>query len=482
MNINPLVYESKVKLSFADQNEVSPKINLQFVTGLEKPGFGEVSQTPGALFFQASDSASGILKVSVGDPKKISAEAIRVAASAGMKWLRENHITSASVTLPPTEIFPLAESISPLVEGLILGDYRFTSYRTISDNLPEIVVKLQIAATPELETRLTRAIITSNAVCLARDWAHEPANVINPATLAERTIKIAEQHHLSIKVLDEKDLEALGANALLSVGKGSATPARLIVLEYPGTDPESHQKPIVLVGKAITFDTGGYSIKMMDPIKGMKYDKCGGVDVIATLIAASQLHLPQRVVGIIGAAENSISGDSYKPDDILKTLSGKTVEIITTDAEGRLVLADCFAYAQKEYSPKVIIDLATLTGAIVLALGSVRAGLFSNNDELAASLQASGERTHERLWRMPLDEEYFAPIKGDDADLKNAGTRQGSASQAAKFLQQFVDPQVPWAHLDIAGTSDGSTDLPYCPKGSTGFGVRLLLDYLSSLD
>ncbi|MRR31242.1 leucyl aminopeptidase family protein, partial [bacterium] len=429
--------------SFTDQKEVSPKISLQFVTGLEKPGFGDVSQTLGALFFKASDSDSGVLIVSVGDPKKVNAESLRVAASAGVKWLRENHILSANIILPPNETIPSAASISPIVEGLILGDYRFTNYRTNSDDLPEIVVKLQVASTPELETLLDKAIITSQAVCLARDWAHEPANVINPATLAERTIQIAKQHHLSIKVLDEKDLATLGANALLAVGKGSATPARLIVLEYPGSDPESKQKPIVLVGKAITFDTGGYSIKMVDPIKGMKYDKCGGVDVIATLIAASELHLAQRVVGIIGAAENSISGDSYKPDDILKTLSGKTVEIITTDAEGRLVLADCFAYAQREYFPRVIIDLATLTGAIVLALGSVRAGLFSNDEELADSLLSSGERTHERLGRMPLDEDYLVPIKGEDADLKKAGTKHGSASQAAKVLQQFIDPQVP---------------------------------------
>jgi len=196
------------------------------------------------------------------------------------------------------------------------------------------------------------------------------------------------------------------------------------VLEYPGEDDQHDQQPVVLVGKAITFDTGGYSIKNGEGIRGMKYDKCGGIDVLATLMAASELHLKQRVVGIIGAAENSISGNSYKPDDILRTLSGKTVEIISTDAEGRLVLSDCLAFGQKVFHPRALIDLATLTSGVITALGRVRAGLFSNNDPLAESLMQSGEQVNERLWKLPLDDEYLTSIKGDDADLKMPAVRK----------------------------------------------------------
>jgi leucyl aminopeptidase len=238
---------------------------------------------------------------------------------------------------------------------------------------------------------------------------------------------------------------------------------------------------VVLVGKAITFDTGGYSIKNTEGIVGMKYDKCGGVDVLATLQAVAALQLDIPVVGIISAAENMISGDAYRPDDIITTLSGKTVEIISTDAEGRLVLADALTYAQRTYQPQAIIDLATLTGGVVTALGRVRAGLMSNNDDLASDLFSAGEQTGERLWRLPLDEEYSKAMKGEDADLKNSGGREGHAILGGAFLKAFVADDVPWAHLDIAGVAETNKELPYSPKGATGFGIRLLLQFLENI-
>jgi len=319
---------------------------------------------------------------------------------------------------------------------------------------------------------LARIAAITSAVNLARDWAHEPAHIINPLTLAERLIVLAEHDHLKITILDEKDLEKIGAGAILNVGKGSATPARLIMLEYPGQNPDPGVKPVVLVGKALTFDSGGYSIKSTEGIQGMKYDKCGGMTVAATLHLVSQLKFKNPVIGVIAAAENMISGAAYRPDDILRTLSGKTVEIISTDA---------LTYTQNTYQPKAIIDLATLTGGVVVALGRVRAGLMSNNDELAAQLFAAGEATSERLWRLPLDEDYAKLIKGDDADLKNSGGREGHAIIGGMFLKQFVQDDIPWAHLDIAAMADANKELPYCPKGATGFGVRLLIQYLESL-
>ena len=235
---------------------------------------------------------------------------------------------------------------------------------------------------------------------------------------------------------------------------------------------------MALVGKALTFDTGGYSIKTTEGIQGMKYDKCGGIAVIATLVAAAALGLKTPLVGVVGAAENMISGRAYRPDDILTSLSGKTIEVISTDAEGRLVLADSLTYVQNQYAPKAIIDLATLTGGVVVALGRVRAGLMGNDDALANALLAAGDRTYEKVWRLPLDEEYVKAIKGDDADIKNSGGREGTAIIGGTFLRQFVSDSVPWAHLDIAGMADTPKELPYCPKGATGFGIRLLLDYL----
>jgi len=320
------------------------------------------------------------------------------------------------------------------------------------------------------------------AVNLSRDWAHEPANIINPLTLTERASAIAKQYNLGCTVLDEKQLDAMGAGAIVAVGKGSATPSRLIILEYPGNNPPSGAKPVVLVGKALTFDTGGYSIKDTANIQTMKYDKCGGLTVIATLRAAAELKLETPVIGVIGAAENMISGEAYRPDDIIRSLSGKTIEIISTDAEGRLVLADSLTYAQQKFQSRAIIDLATLTGGVVVALGRNRAGLMSNDDRLAQQLFNAGEQTSEKLWRLPLDDEYFKLIKGDDADIKNSGGREGHAILGGMFLKQFINEGNAWAHLDIAGMADSPKDLPYCPKGGTGFGVRLLIQFLENLD
>jgi leucyl aminopeptidase len=306
--------------------------------------------------------------------------------------------------------------------------------------------------------------------------------VINPLTLGERCQALFTDTNVKVSILDEKDLAALGAGGLLGVGQGSQTPPRLIILEYPGSGSGVGSPPVVLVGKAITFDTGGYSIKDSPNIQRMKYDKCGGVDVAAILAASAALEMEVPLVGIISAAENMISAQAYRPDDVITTLSGKTVEIVTTDAEGRLVLADALTYAQNHFKPRAIIDLATLTGGVVVALGRVRAGMMANDDPLAQALMDSGEKTHERLWRLPLDDDYFQAIEGDDADLKNSGGREGHAIYGGIFLKQFLNPGIPWAHLDIAGTADSVKDLPYCIKGATGFSVRLILEYLGSLE
>jgi len=264
--------------------------------------------------------------------------------------------------------------------------------------------------------------------------------------------------------------------AITAVGQGSASKPRMIIFEHPGSRPKS--KPIVLVGKALTMDTGGYCIKPGASIPDMKYDKQGGMTVIGVMVAAARLKLKQRIVGIVGAAENMISGDAYLPGDIIRAYNGKTIEVINTDAEGRLVLADCLHYGEKTYSPAAMIDLATLTGACVIALGSACGGLMGTDDKLADALIESGERTDERLWRLPMLPEYREQITGTDGDLKNVGGREAGTITAGMFLKEFVSDKTPWAHLDIAGVASITKAVPTCPVGATGFGVRLLIDYI----
>ncbi len=420
--------------------------------------------------------------VSLGKADKINAESVRKAGGLLLKWLEKHAVRAAGLEVDSLSAAGLPEetALRALTEGLLLAAFRFDRYKSSADAKPPVAVSLLSADPARLRPLVDQTRIVVEAVNLAREWAHEPANVINPVTLAERVQKLAIETGLKCTVLDDKRLAEMGAGAIVAVGKGSNTPARLILLEYAGKGSE--KAPVVLVGKALTFDTGGYSLKSTEGIVGMKYDKSGAMAVIAVLVAAARLKLPIRLVGVIAAAENMISGGAYRPNDILKSLSGKTIEVISTDAEGRLVLADALTYAQQTYHPRLMIDVATLTGGVITALGSVRAGLMSNDDALAADLLAAGERTHERLWRLPLDEDYFEQIKGDDADIKNSGGSKASPVIGGMFLKQFVADETPWAHIDIAGMMNFEKDSAYCVKGASGFGVRLLLDYLTHLD
>lgn len=447
---------------------------------------------PAVITLESAGKDAGEVRVingkailSLGAQNKLSAEMIRRAGGALAKWLTKNSIPSAGVelgTLLGTGM-PPSTAITAFVEGLLLGAFSFGAYKTGHENkltaLALLIDDNNGVSKADLQAYLQKASITAESVNLSRELAHEPPNVINPVTLAERVQKLAAEVGLKCSVLDDKQLAEMGAGAIVAVGKGSATPSRLIILEHTGS---AGGQPVALVGKSITMDTGGYSLKSGDSMKGMKYDKSGGMTVIATLVAAARLGLATPVVGVIAAAENMISAAAYRPDDILKALNGKTIEILSTDAEGRLVLADALAYTEQTFKPRVMIDIATLTGAVVIALGSVRAGMLSTNDELAEALFTSGEKTYERLWRLPLDEEYFEQIKGDDSDIKNSGGREAGSIIGGMFLKQFVTDETPWAHLDVAGMMDTDKERPYCPKGGMGFGVRLFLEYIHSLE
>lgn len=445
---------------------------------LRKPGV----KTGELLLVETGDGHHRLL-VSLGPKDKVTTDKVREAGGAAAKWLVKRKVAAAAVQTSSLQELGTEATLESFCEGLLLGAYRFDRHKSKQET--EQVTQVYLLALDEvapLETVTRRVAAVTAGVNLARDLAHEPPNVINPASLAERARALAERDSLKCTLLGEAELGDMGAGAILSVGLGSKTPSQMIILEYPGEPGHEGEAPVIVVGKAITFDTGGYSLKDRTGIVGMKYDKSGGAAVLGIMQAVAALKPAVPVVGVVAAAENMISAEAYRPNDIIRSLSGKTIEIISTDAEGRLVLADALTYAHTHYQPRALIDLATLTGGIVVALGNVRAGLMSNNDDLAEALFAAGERTHERLWRMPLDEDYFELIKGDDSDIKNSsGIRQAHPIVGGIFLRQFVPDEVPWAHLDIAGPATTEKDLPYNPKGATGFGVRLVLNYLQHL-
>jgi len=445
-----------------------------------EPGSGEPSKSVGDILFVSGEELR--LMVSVGVSEKLNISTLRKAGRSTAKWLLDHKAASAGLKATDFNHLGIDNALDAFCEGLLLGAFRFNRHKSKPGDLNSVVVQVLIDGdNPGLQTNLAQVSDIASGVNLAREWSHEPPNVINPVTLAERAKSLASETGLNCRVFGVDELTEMGAGAILSVGLGSKTPSQMIMFEHPGSGAGVGTPPVVVVGKAITFDTGGYSLKPTKGMVGMKFDKCGGMAVAGIMKAISDLNLPVPVIGIIAAAENMISSYAYRPNDIITSLSGKTIEIISTDAEGRMVLADALTYASTELGPRAIIDLATLTGGVVTALGKIRAGLMSNDDALAAALAGAGERTGERLWRLPLDEEYFELIKGSDSDIKNsAGVPLASSIVGGTFLKQFVVGDVPWAHIDIAGMATvekGESG----GKSATGFGVRLVLEYLNSL-
>lgn len=362
-----------------------------------------------------------------------------------------------------------------LAEGAILALYRFSKYKTDVEEQKKEMARLRILTenhwqVPALRKALSYAQLTAQAANHARDLVNAPSNEVTPAVLADHAKKLARERGLTCQVMGPQELKRRGMNGVLGVGKGSANTPRFIILEY--TPEKRAAAPIVLVGKGITFDSGGISIKPSQNMEQMKGDMAGAAAVLCTLDVVTQLTLPLRVVGLLPAAENMPSGTSYRPGDILSMASGKTVEVLSTDAEGRLLLADALHYASR-YKPEAVIDVATLTGACVIALGEYATGLLGNDQALIEKIKQAAEVTYERVWQLPLWDDYAEGLKSEVADTTNTGGRPGQTIVAAKFLQKFIG-EYPWAHLDIAGTSFIEKERPYNPKGATGVGVRLL--------
>jgi leucyl aminopeptidase len=309
-------------------------------------------------------------------------------------------------------------------------------------------------------------------VSRGRDLVTEPANVLSPEAFAEACLELGSALDLEVEVLDHAAMRRLGMNALLAVGQGSVHESRVAVLRWSGGAPD--EPPVALLGKGVCFDSGGISIKPAAGMEQMKWDMAGAAAVFGAMKALAGRKARANVVGVLGLTENMPSATAQRPGDVITSMAGVTIEVVNTDAEGRLVLADVLHYAKERFKPKVMIDLATLTGAIIIALGHEQAGLFTPDDQLAERIQAAGAAVGERLWRMPLGDDYAKHIKSDIADIKNVGReRQAGATAGAVFLQRFAG-DVPWAHIDMAGTAWSKEDRPLAPKGATGYGIRLL--------
>ena len=486
--ILPLFSSGEEKIKLSKELEIFDKsLDNMIKRVLDAKDF--IGKKNSTLLLHSSGIAKRIILAGLGEKQKISLEIARAAISAAISSLKNISAAKAAIRLFDLDSFTPEELGQAVVEAAVLSLYEFSQYKKADEkkkaSLKEIRILTDkdnlgaIRSGGEIGEKIARA------VCLARDLANEPANIVTPATLANEAVKMAKQNGIKYKILEIKDMKRLGMGALLGVAKGSEEPAKFIILEYTPKeykvssikykDKRSGISTIVLVGKGITFDSGGISIKPSQSMDEMKNDMAGGATVIGAMQAAAQLKLPINLIGLIPSTENLPSGTAQRPGDIVRAMNGKTIEVLNTDAEGRMIMADALVYAKK-YNPDAVIDFATLTGAIVVAIGEHASGLFSNNENLEKNLKKAGENTGERVWPMPMYDEYFEQIKGDLADIRNIGGKEGGPSTAAKFLEQFVS--FPWAHLDIAGTAWTTKPKPYRPKGATGVGVRLIIEFL----
>ena len=427
-----------------------------------KGGPGEIAVVPAG----EAVTADAVAVLGLGPKDKANATVLRRAAGVAARRLGER--STLGVALHEL----VDNSASAVAEGLLLGTYRFTAYKSE----PKDSKIQRILFTGKDGEALDRAAIVAEATCLARDLINEPASTLIPEVLAQRAKESAEVAGFDCTVWDEKELRSKGFGGLLGVAQGSSNPPRFIEMRYAGPGAK---KKVALVGKGVTFDSGGLSLKDAANMETMKTDMGGAAAVIAAMTAIARLKPAIEVLADVPTTENMPSGTAVRPGDVLKHYGGKTTEVLNTDAEGRLILADALAYAS-EQGPEAIVDVATLTGSIMVALGKKATGLFSNNDELAAELERASEAAGEPFWHMPMYDAYKKELESEIADLKNVGSRWGGAIIAALFLREFVGEGIDWAHLDIAGAARAEGDYDEHAKGGTGVAVRSLVNWVEN--
>jgi leucyl aminopeptidase len=484
--------EALVTYVFEKDNRIEGALaELDSATGGRLKALAESGEMAGKplemtlLHYPAGLAAQRLLIVGAGKPEKFTSAELRRLAAAALRHLkarsvkrfvflaRENDRTSAAA--------------QALTEGFLIGAPDSDKYKTEKNNGKKEIEAVQLAGwdashAREAEQGIARGRVTAESQNFTRDLVNEPSNRLTPRMLAERAEAMAREFHLGVDVLDEKRIRELKMGALLSVAQGSEEPPRLIVITYNPPQPPAAGKPVIgLVGKAITFDTGGISIKPSEGMEKMKYDMAGGATMLGVMRAVAQLKPPVKVIAVVPASENMPGGRAQKPGDVQIAMSGKSIEVINTDAEGRLVLADGIAYA-KQLGATHLVDAATLTGAIVVALANVNVGVFGNQQPYTERLLASARNAGEKMWPMPVDDDYREMIKSTIADIQNVGSgKGGGAVTAAMFLKEFVD-ETPWIHLDIAGTAWLDEAKPWAAKGASGVAVRTLVDFVANFD
>ena len=478
------------------QGEVGPSNALDALDALTGGQIGEVRERGDfrgkkdeTLLLYPRSGAGGaerLLLVGMGKADELNRERLRRAAATATKRAVKLRAPRLAFVLPVAASerngFEAGEVARALAEGAVLGGYTFDELKSQADEKEEapaevselVLVAAAGAATREAEAGARLGGILGRAENLARTLGNLPGNIATPTYLAETAERIASEHGMQVTILGPDELRQEGMGALLGVAQGSDQEPRLIVLEHRRGN--SDEKPLVLLGKGLTFDAGGISIKPAERMEEMKFDMCGGAAVLGAMQAIGELGVERNVVGVVPASENLLSGSSMKPGDILKSHLGKTIEIVNTDAEGRLILADALSYLRR-FDPAAVVDAATLTGACVIALGNQASGVMGNDEGLIEELRAAGDRVGERVWPLPMHEEYREQLKSDYADIKNSGGRPAGTITAGWFLRDFVG-EFPWAHLDIAGTAWGEGKLPYQRKGATGVPTRLFVEWV----
>jgi Leucyl aminopeptidase len=482
-NISSLNTQLLVNYVFTD--EVS-SLSISEITPDFDPIIREITESnefrakDGTISIVHNNAGSGIkraLLLGMGDKKNLDPEKTRNLTGKVVIKAKELGITEF-VLIPFKNMDK--EHLSAMVEGIKLSDYSFNNYKRDEDRNDLNQVRILIVNDMKSNQKIIQhSVVVSDAVLFTRNISNLPPNDCSPKDLVTFSKKLSENQKVKVRVIENEEMKSYGFEGILAVGKGSASSPKLIVLEYSGS---TKNRPIVIVGKAVTFDTGGISIKPSEKMEEMKFDKCGGCNVLGIMKAVSDLGLDTNVIGIIPAVENMPSGTSYRPGDIIKMYNRKTVEVLNTDAEGRIILGDALSFAVKTFAPKAIIDMATLTGAAIIALGTNVAALVGNDDELVTKILEYSNQTGEKIWQLPLFEEYKEQLKSSNADMKNIGGRSAGAITAAAFLSNFVE-DTPWVHLDIAGTAwtqEGTKEKSYNPKGATGFGIRTIVKYISS--
>ena len=412
-----------------------------------------------------------ILVLGLGRKDKIDSNSIRIAAGAAARAAISRKVGSVAVECFCSGL----ESCQPMGEGLVLGSYLFLYYKTKDDEHFELDSASVIGCDSD---EILKGTEIGKAVCFSRDLSNHPGNVTTPTRLADAAKEISDQAGMELTVFDRKEFTEMGMGGLAGVAQGTDEPPKFIILEYYGADKD--EQPKVLVGKGLTFDAGGISIKPASKMDEMKYDMCGSATVLGVFKAIAAIRPKINVIGIVPSTENLVGAKAYKPGDILSAYNGKTIEVLNTDAEGRLILADGLSYASKHYEPEFILDFATLTGAVLVALGHIATGIMGTDDDLISKVKGSSKNVGEKVWEFPLWPEYCKQIRSNIADVKNIGApRQAGTIAGGAFLKEFVGENIPWVHFDIAGTAWGVKPDSCNPKGSaTGVGIRLVLDLL----